>query len=155
MFTFFNSLIVLFAISRTKTFGMGVFIFLPWAITGLFIETYFELIINPVLISYWGVIGWCVFGLLTGLSADISFKLLSQKTELKENQILAISGLIMSMTFFLLNLLGSLIFYKNGVTILNLAPGTFLGVAYFGMPWMLINGFFGGYTAHALNKDLK
>ncbi len=154
MFSFFNSLIVLLAILRVKVFGTGLLIYLPWASVGFFIEMYFELILNPVLINIWGVIGWCLFGLLTGLSADLSYWYLRKKTSLKEKYTASITAMIMSLVFFILNVIASIFFYKNGMANLNFSPSTFLGNAYFGIPWMIINSLFGGYVAYNLNKDL-
>jgi hypothetical protein len=31
--------------------------------------------------------------------------------------------------------------------------GSFVGIAYFGLPWMVISSAFGGYTAYALARD--
>jgi hypothetical protein len=31
-------------------------------------------------------------------------------------------------------------------------PGSFVGVAHFGVPWLLVNSLFGGYTAYALSR---
>ena len=33
-------------------------------------------------------------------------------------------------------------------------PGSFVGIAYFGLPWMILNSAFGGYTAYALARDV-
>lgn len=150
--SFLSSLIVILGILRSNQFGMGLLIWAPYAVAGLFVEAFFELILNPVLISYWSVIGWCVFGLITGFSADISFKLLNSRTKLDIKIICGIVGVIMSLTYFLTTLIAIGFFYKSGWGGGSFTdPGTFLGVAYFMLPWMIIHAFFGGFTAYAIH----
>ena len=59
-----------------QRFGVGMLVYLPYAITGLFVEYYFELVAEHNLTSYWGVIGWCALGLAIGLSADLAYRYL-------------------------------------------------------------------------------
>jgi hypothetical protein len=151
MISFFSSLIVINAIVKTQYFGMGFLIWLPYAIIGFFVETYFELILSDVLINIWSVIGYCAFGLLTGLSADITFKLLNEITRISKKHISGITGLVMSLVYFLTIIIALAFFYKAGWVAGSFdEPGSFLGVAYFALPWMLINAYFGGFTGYAL-----
>ncbi len=151
--SYFTSLIIIHAIVRTNQFGMGFYIWLPYAIIGFFVEAYFEL---EVLINIWGVVFYCLFGLLTGLSADLSFKLLKEKTQLKQKYIAGFTGVIMSLTYFFTVLIMIGFFYKAGWSAGSLfEPGTYLGVAYFCLPWMIINAFFGGFTGYALTRSLN
>jgi len=151
--SYFASLIVVFAILRTDQFGMGFLIWLPYAIIGFFVEYYFEI---DALISVWGVIGYCAFGLLSGLSADITYKLLNENSSIKKPIIAGLSGIIMSLVYFLTVIIAIGFFYKAGWGAGSFTePGSFLGVSYFMVPWMLINAFFGGFTAYALNCFLK
>lgn len=149
MISFFNSLIVVLAILRTNQFGMGFLIWLPYALIGFFVEAYFEL---EVLISIWGVVLYCLFGLLTGLSADVSFYLLDNKTSLDKRVISGIVAIIMSLTYYFTVLIAIGFFYKSGWGAGSFSePGTFLGVAYFALPWMVVNAFFGGFTAFSID----
>jgi hypothetical protein len=153
MISYFNSLIVVYAILKTKLFGIGFLIWLPYALIGLFVEAYFEL---EILISFWGVVGYCAFGLLTGFSADIIYKLLKDKTSLEDKTIAGYTGIGMSLTYFFTVLIAIGFFYKAGWQAGSFNdPGSFLGVAYFGLPWMIINAFFGGFTANALDSYQK
>ncbi|MFX1467500.1 MAG: hypothetical protein ACFFB8_02470 [Promethearchaeota archaeon] len=148
MISYFSSLIVVYAILRTRRFGMGFFLWLPYAVIGFFVEAHFEI---EVLISIWGVIGYCIFGLITGLSADISYKFLKEKTSINEKIISGLTGVIMSLTYFLTTIIAIGFFYKAGWSAGTFTdPGSFLGVAYFAFPWMIINAFFGGFTAYSI-----
>lgn len=149
MISYFSSLIVVLAILKSKIFGMGFLIWLPYAIIGFFVEAYFEL---EKLINIWGVVGYCIFGLITGLSADISFKVLKEKANIDDKIIAGITGVIMSLVYFGTTLIAIGFFYEGGWMAGSFSdPGTFLGVSYFGLPWMIINAFFGGFTASAID----
>jgi hypothetical protein len=151
MISLFTSFISVFLILKTKLFGISLLLWLPYAIIGLFVETYFELILNNVLVSFWAVVGYCVFGLLTGLSADITFKLLDEKTNLKKKFVASFTGIIQSCVYFSLIIIALAFFYKQGWSAGSLLdPGSFLGVSYFGLPWMVLNAFIGGFMAYAV-----
>ena len=142
------SLIVLSAIYKTdQFFGIGVIVFIPYAVIGFFVEYYYEI---DVLKGVWAVFGWCLIGLIVGFSADISFKLLKERTGIRDEYVAGITGIIMNIIYFLLVCVAIDTFYisETGLS----GPGSFLGVAYFGLPWMLIHGFFGGYLAYAMNN---
>ncbi|MFX1572697.1 MAG: hypothetical protein ACFFB0_08110 [Promethearchaeota archaeon] len=153
MISYFSSLIVVYAILRSKTFGMGFYLWLPYAVIGFFVEAYFEL---EYLNSIWGVVGYCIFGLITGFSADISYKLLKEKTSINEKLVAGCTGVIMSLVYFITVIIAIGFFYKTGWGAGSFTdPGSFLGVAYFCLPWMIINAFFGGYTAYAIQYFSK
>jgi hypothetical protein len=42
-------------------------------------------------------------------------------------------------------------FYVGGTTT---NPGTYLGVAYYALPFMLVSSGFGGYTAYAISRGV-
>ena len=127
---------------------MGFLVFLPYAIVGFFVEAYYELWETPVLINIWCVVGWCVFGLLTGLSADLAYKYLRDKTDLTEGHVAGLTGCIMSFTYWFLTWIALEFFYITKQT----GPGSFIGVAYFCLPWMLVNAFIGGYLAYVIHR---
>lgn len=153
MIGFSNSLIVMLAIFSYPKFGMGFYIWVPYAIIGFFVEIYFEL---DVVVNIWAVVGYSVFGLITGISADISFSILKNKTKLDLGILSGITGVIMSLVYFLLILIALAFFYRAGWGAGSfLEPGSFLGVAYFGLPWMIVNSFFGGFSAYFLHNYIK
>lgn len=151
MISFFSSLLVVYAINRIKIFGIGFLMWLPHAVIGIFVETYFEL---DALLNFWCAIGYCAFGLITGLSADLAFKILEVKTSLKQYHISGITRIIMNIVYYFLIIVAIGFFYKTGWGAGAFdQPGTFLGVAYFGLPWMLLNAYFGGFTAYFLDSE--
>jgi hypothetical protein len=151
MTSLFLSLIVLSVIYKTnQTFGVGFLVFVPYAVIGFFVEYYYEI---DVLKGVWAVIGWCLIGLLVGLSADITFKLVKNQTKIRHEYIAGITGVSLNLTYFLLVWIAIEIFYVSGTGLSG--PGSFLGVAYFGLPWMLIHGFIGGYLAYKMNEKIR
>ncbi|MBY9021381.1 MAG: hypothetical protein KGD67_09995 [Candidatus Lokiarchaeota archaeon] len=59
----------------------------------------------------------------------------------------------MSLVYFTLVIIALGFFYKAGWGAGSFTePGSFLGVAYFCFPWMLLNAFFGGFTAFCIHK---
>lgn len=150
--TYFNSLVVVLAIVKSEKFGMGFFVWLPYAVIGFFVEAYFELILTEVLINIWAVVGWCSIGLISGFSADLTYKFLKEKTSVKEIYVAGLTGVAINSVYFIGVILALSFFYKIGYAAGAFDnPASFLGLAYFGLPWMLINAFFGGFTAYALN----
>ncbi|MFX0152053.1 MAG: hypothetical protein ACFFAJ_14790, partial [Candidatus Hodarchaeota archaeon] len=147
--SFLLSLIVISAIYKGNQFGMGFYIFIPYAIIGFFIEYYYEIVKNPVLRGGWAVIGWCLVGLLVGLSADCSFKIFTEKTKLREDYSAGLTGVVLNLTYFFLTWFALEVFYIEPMTFSG--AGSFLGIAYFMVPWMVIHGFFGGLLAFWIN----
>ncbi len=150
MLGYFNALVVILPILLLRRFGVGAMVYLPYAVVGLFVEYYYEWLKEPVLVGPLAVVGWSLFGILTGLSADLSFKFLP--TSFDERIRSALTGGILGVTNFVLTLIALRFFYTSG---LATDPGSFLGLAYFGLPWLIANSLLGGYTACALSKDLS
>jgi hypothetical protein len=59
-------------------------------------------------------------------------------------------GIVLGVASFLLTLVAQAFFYRVP---LPTDHDSFVGVAYFGLPWLLINSVFGGYTAYAISRN--
>jgi hypothetical protein len=153
MIGYFISIIIIFPILIIKRFGTGVLLYLPYAVIGFFVEYYYEWIMESTLVGPWGAAGWCIAGLAIGLSVDIAYRFLPHRLSLKIRSV--IMGFILGCASFLFTLLPLLFFYKVPVSVKPVEPGSFLGVAYFCLPWLIINCGFGGYTAYSIFKSLK
>jgi hypothetical protein len=149
---YFNVLVVLLPILLIKHFGVGTAIYLPWAVIGLVMEYYMEYIVNPVLISPWCVVGWCVCGLMVGLAADLAYRFLPAKMNERNRAIL--TGVVMSLANFLLFLIPLTFFYKPVPVSAPVNPN-YITVAYYALPWLLLNSAFGGYTAWAICRSIR
>ncbi len=145
--SFFITLVVVLPILIVRRFGVGLAVYLPYAITGLYFEYYYDFVASPNLASFWGVLGWCVFGLLVGLSADLAYRFLPRAFSERLRAIL--TGVVVALTNFILVGVALSFFYVSPQT----GTGSFLGVAYYGLPLMLLNGGFAGYTAYAIARN--
>ena len=150
---YFLSIIIILPILIHKSFGTAILIFVPYAVIGFFVEYYYELLEVQVLKGVWAVFGWTAIGLLIGLSADITYRFLSKKISLKIRAI--IMGVVIALANFVLTLISLIFFYKIPTPLIPVDPGSFFGIAYFGLPWLIINSGFGGYTAYTISRSFK
>ncbi|MCL4378738.1 MAG: hypothetical protein M1409_10265 [Actinobacteria bacterium] len=153
MIGYFLSIVIILPILIHKSFGLGTLIFVPYAIIGFFVEYYYELQQVQALKGVWAVFGWTAIGLLIGLSVDITYRFLTKKISLKIRAI--IMSVVLALANFVLTLIALIFFYKIPTPLIPLVPGSFFGVSYFGLPWLVINSGFGGYTAYAISRSFK
>jgi len=139
--SFFLALVVVLPIRLVRRFGVGAMVYLPYAVLGLGVEFYMELVRTPSLVGPLAVVGWCVIGPLIGLSADLAHRTLPK--HLSSGLRGALTGLVLGGTTFLLMLFALSFFYVSRQT----GPGSYLGQAWYGLPWLLLNSAFGGYVA--------
>jgi hypothetical protein len=146
--SFYITLLVILPILLIRRFGVGLAIYLPYAVTGFFIDYYFDWVVFRILVSPWGALGWCVIGLLIGLSADLAYRYLPHRMSERWRAIL--TGVVMGVVNFFLVVVALTFFYIDRPT----GPGSFLGIAYYALPLMLLNSGFGGYAAYAISKKI-
>jgi len=149
MISYFSSLIVILPSLLTKRFGTATAVFLPYVIIGFPINYYFEWVAERTWVAPWSGLGWTAAFLLTGLSVDLALRYLPGKLTSAWRSVL--SGVTMGLASFVLTV-AALDFVYVGP--LPTDPGSFVGIAYFGLPWMILNSAFGGYTAYALARDV-
>ena len=142
--SYFIALVVVLPILLVKRFGVGLVVYLPYAVGGLFVEYYFEWVATRSLVSPWAVAGWCVLGLLTGLSADIAYHYVPAR--LSDSLRAILTGVTIGALTFLTVVVALTFFYVERQS----GPGSFLGIAYYGVPFLLVSSAFGGYTAYAI-----
>ncbi len=80
---YFIALVVVLPILVIRHFWVGMAVYALYALSGLYLEYYFELVVEHNLLGFWGVIGWCVLGLATGLCADLAYRFLRQRASMK------------------------------------------------------------------------
>jgi hypothetical protein len=149
MISYFSSLIVILPALLTRRFGTATAVFLPYVVIGFPINYYFEWVNEHTWIAPWSGLGWTAAFLLTGLSVDLALRYLPRKMASAWRS--ALSGMVMGLVSFIVTI-AALDFVYVGPLPTN--PGSFVGIAYFGLPWMVISSAFGGYTAHALARDI-
>lgn len=143
--SYFLSFTVVLAIRRVGAFGTGAAVFLPYAILGFFMEYWFDYVETPRLIAGWAAAIWSLNGPLAGFAADLAHRHLPRTIKLQYRS--AITGMILSFSYFLLTLLTLAFLYaKPDLT-------HYLNGIYFTLPWLLVSGCFGGYTAYAMSRE--
>lgn len=145
--SYFIALVVLLPMLLVKRFGTGLKVYLPYAVGGAFVEYHMEWVVNRALISPWAVVGWCAVGLATGFSADLAYRFLPK--DIKKQWRAVITGVVLGVATFLFVLLALRFFYVEPQS----GPGSFLGVAYYGVPFLILSSGFGGYTAWAISHE--
>ena len=149
MMSYFSSLLVILPLLLTKRFGTALAVFLPYVVIGFPVNYYFEWVVETTWVAPWAGLSWSAAFLLTGLSADLAFRYLPSKLTYAWRS--ALSGAIMGLVSFVVTV-AALEFVYVGP--LPMGTGSYVGIAYFGLPWMIVNSAFGGYTAYALAKDI-
>jgi hypothetical protein len=140
-----NALVVVLPVLLYRRFGTGLAVYLPWAVSGLFVEYYLEYVLYRHLRSPWAVVGWCLVGLAIGLSADLAFRFLP--SSMGERRRAVLTGVATGGVSFLLTTLALTCFYVPSSTPLS---QTFPDLAFWALPWLLGNSGLGGYMAYAV-----
>jgi hypothetical protein len=145
-----NALVVVLPILLYRRFGVGAAVYLPWAISGLFVEYYLEYVLYHHLRSPWGVVGWCVIGLAIGFSADLAYRLLPRTMSERRRAIL--TAVAMGCANFVLTTVAVTTFYVPTSTPFS---ETFPGMAYWALPWLILNSGVGGFLAYAISQEVR
>jgi hypothetical protein len=145
--SYFASLLVLLPLHLTGRFGTAAAVYLPYVVIGFPVNYRYEWVLERTWIAPWAGLGWSAAFLLTGLAADLSFRFLPRT--LSGAWRAALSGAVMGLASFIVTA-AALAFVYIGP--LPTDPGSFVGLAYFGLPWMVVHSGLGGYTAYALSR---
>lgn len=146
---YFIALVVVLPMLIIRRFWVGTAVYLLYAVSGLFVEYYMEWVLVRNLVALWAVVGWCVLGLATGFCADLAYRFLPAR--LGERWRAILTGLVVGVATFVTVIVALYFFYIGDKTI---HPGSYLGVAYYGVPFMLVSSGFGGYTAYAISRHV-
>ena len=148
---YFIILVIVLPILKTRRFGMGAAVFIPYAVLGFFPTYYFDWLTEQTLKGVWGVFAWCLIGPLVGLLGDLAYKYLPKSISEKRRAILI--GMVLGAAIFFTTLTALATFYK--VASMDTHLRYFAQGWYFSLPWLVINGGFAGYTAHAMTTPAK
>ncbi len=142
---YFTALVVVLPMLQLRRFWVATAVYLPFVILGFPISYYFEWVRENTWVAPWSGLGWTGAFLLVGFCADLTFRYLPARLN---DRVRAIgTSIAIGLVSYLTCLLCLRFVYKPPhVT----GPGAFQGLAYFGLPWLLINSAFGGYTAYAI-----
>ena len=147
---YFAAMAVTIPILRVKHFGSGVAVFIPYVLIGFFPLYFFDWMQKRSLASLWAVFAYALSGILIGLCLDLA-NILSAR--LRERTRAIIIGATAQAVTFAVMLIGLTYLYLPGSSMAGHLH--FFNREWFlTLPWMALNGAFGGYTAYALVKRI-
>ena len=129
-------------------FGTGMATFLPYVLLGFFPLYYFDWLQSRSLVGLWAVFVYAASGFVIGAGMDLVNEGAGRFSERTRAILL---GATMQAVTFAVMLVGLTYLYtptSNMASHLHF----FDRVWYFTLPWMVVNGALGGYTAYALKK---
>jgi hypothetical protein len=145
---YFASLAVTIPLLVVKRFGTGVGVFIPYVVLGFFPLYFFDWLQNHALVGQWAAFVFVLSGFLIGACLDLAYLLAGR---LGERARAIVVGTTQQAVTFVVMLVGLTYLYLPNSSMashLRFFDRQWL----FTLPWMLVNGAFGGYTAHALVK---
>lgn len=143
---YFYAILVVYPILLLKRFGVGMLLFLPQAVIGEIPVYMFDYARDHTLVGLWALAGWVAVFLGYGLAADLAYRYAPARWGERGRAILA--GLTFGGAMYLLTLIALTTFYNVPANTGHL--WYFQAGAGFSIPWMLLTGAFGGYTAYAI-----
>ena len=146
----FFSLFLYFFYTKFKSNWFGLFAFGLMGIVGIGIELWLEYYKYGTLKSPWGAVGWGFVYILYGVFADLS--LLLVKVIKKEILAIALSSLIFSICFLVINIWPLKTFY---ITIVTPGARSYLDFWYILMPYSIISSIIGAIAGMTLAKKIS
>lgn len=145
---YFAALVATYPVLALNRLGAGVGVYVPYVVIGFGPLYYYDWLQSDALVGLWAVCVWSATGLVIGGSLDLANYLMAKSSE--RTRAIVIGATMQGVTFFVM-LLGLTYLYK---------PTSSMGSHLlffnrewlFTLPWMVLNGCFGGYTAYALRK---
>ena len=143
---YFIVLVVALPILILRRIGAGAAVFLPYAVLGFPPVYYYDWMVNHTLRSVWGAVGWCLVGPLVGLIGDLTFRFLPGRMPGKWRAVAV--GATIGAAIFVTTYVALGTFYKAAS--MDSHYRFFAQTPYYSLPWLVVNGAFAGYTAHAI-----
>lgn len=147
---YFAALAVTYPVLVLNRFGTGIAVYIPYVVIGFLPLYYFDWLQNGALVSEWAVFVWSATGLIIGLSLDLVNRIMIRSSE--RTRAIVIGTTMQAMTFIVM-LLG-LTYLYTPTSSMGSHLLFFNQKWLFTLPWLLLNGCFGGYTAYALRKKI-
>jgi hypothetical protein len=147
---YFAGLAATMPILKVRRFGAGIGTYIPYAVLGFVPLFMFDWAQSHALRGLWAVFAWCATGPLIGLCADAAWGLSARLHD--RTRAILVGAVVQAVTFAVMLL---------GLTLLYVDPSAgdshaelFHTKWLFTAPWMALNGAFGGFTAHAIRREI-
>jgi len=145
---YFAAVVAVYPVVSLNRFGTGLWVYLPYTLVGLPPLYYFDYLRDGVMVGAWAPFAFAATGLAIGASLDLA-NWAARRVSARNRAVVV--GAVMQAATFMLTLLGFTYLY----TLASPTAGHlhfFTRDWLFTLPWMTLNGAFGGYTAYALWK---
>ncbi len=145
---YFASLAVTIPLLKVNRFGVGLAAYIPYVVIGFFPMYFSDWLKDHSMVAAWAALVFALSGFIIGIGLDLVY-LLARRLNPRWCAV-TVGAAQQAMTFVVMLV---------GLTYLYLPDSSmashlrFLDQKWlFTLPWMLVNGAFGGYTAYALVK---
>jgi hypothetical protein len=145
----FAAMAATYPILRVGRFGTGVLTYVPYAVIGFVPLLLFDWLQDHSLRGLWAVFVWAASSPVIGLCADVVYRLAAR---LGDRARAMITGAAVQAATFVVMLLGLTYLYVDP-TAADSHLRLFDTWYWFTLPWMAVNGAFGGFAAHALRRE--
>jgi len=146
---YFAAMAATIPVIKVKRFGTGICTFLPYVLIGFYPLYYFDWVQRPALIGLWAVFAYALSGFVIGAVMDLAYLATGR---LPERTRAIVVGAAMQAITFVVTLVGLGCLYTP-TSDMAAHVHFFDRGWFFSLPWMVVNGAFGGYTACALKKQ--
>jgi hypothetical protein len=145
---YFAALAATIPILIVKRFGTGLLTFLPYVLIGFYPLYYFDWLQRPAMVGLWAVFAYALSGFVIGAAMDVAYLAAGRLPE--RTQAIVVGAAMQAMTF-VVTLVG-LGYLYTPTSDMAAHVRFFDRQWFFSLPWMVVNGAFGGYTAYAFWK---
>lgn len=143
---YFAAIAAVYPVLAVNRFGTGILVYLPYALIGFFPLYYFDWLQSGALVGLWAVFVWSATGPLIGACLDLTMALTSRLN--KATRAITAGAVMQAATFFMILLGFTFLYHPTAAGAGHLH--FFNREWFFTLPWMAVNGAFGGYTAYSL-----
>jgi hypothetical protein len=145
---YFASLAVTIPFLKVNRFGTGLGVYIPYVVIGFFPLFFFDWLQDHSLVGLWAVFVFALSGFVIGICLDLAYLLAGRLSE--RWRAITIGAAVQAVTFVVMLVGLTYLYLSNSSMASHLR---FLDQKWvFTLPWMVVNGAFGGYTAYALVK---
>ena len=144
---FLPALLTMLPVLVVPRFGVATLVWVPLVVVGFPINYYFEWTVERTWVTWWSGLGWTAAFLLSALSVDVTYALTGDRGSQRIRAILC--GLCFGLATYLTTIAALAIVYRGP---LPRDAGSFFGLTYFGLPWLLLHSAFGAFTADAIAR---
>ena len=147
---YFAAITATIPVISVRRLGTGIMVFLPYVLIGFFPLYYFDWKQKASLVGLWAVFASSLSGLLIGACLDFAYLLTKRFGE--RTQAVVIGMTMQAVTFGVM--LVTLKYLYLPASDMAVHVHFFDQRWFFTLPWMAVNGAFGGYTAYALTRKI-